>query len=444
MKKLFVTSLVVLMLFVSSIGVFAADPDSDIVETAIEAEDFNTLVDAVIAADLVEALKAEGPFTVFAPTDEAFENLPEGLLEKLLDNPDILAKVLLYHVVEGEVLAEDVLGLDGEQVETLQGQTVEVEIDNDDVLVNDAQVIETDIICTNGVIHVIDKVLIPEWDIVETAILNADFNTLVDALTAAGLVEALKSEGPFTVFAPTDEAFENLPEGLLEGLLEDTAALGNVLLYHVVDGKVMAADVLGLDGENVQTLLEQEVTITIENETVYVNDAMVIAADISCTNGVIHVIDAVLVPDLEEDEIIEPEMIEVVLSVGETTYTINGVENTMDAAPFIEEDLTFVPVRFIGEAFDLQADWGPKDALTEWVTFGCEDMDILIEIEIGSPYIQVTEGGVTRTEEAEVAAQIVDERTYLPLRAVGEIFGAEFDWGPKEALTEWVSFSMEK
>ncbi len=129
MKKLFVTSLVVLMLFVSSIGVFAADPDKDIVETAIEAENFNTLVDAVIAADLVEALKAEGPFTVFAPTDEAFENLPEGMLEGLLEDTAAIGNVLLYHVVDGKVMAADVLGLDGENVQTLLEQNDRKNID---------------------------------------------------------------------------------------------------------------------------------------------------------------------------------------------------------------------------------------------------------------------------------------------------------------------------
>ena len=137
----------------------------------------------------------------------------------------------------------------------------------------------------------------------------------------------------------------------------------------------------------------------------------------------------------------EEEPLVVTLYVDSLEYEINDEVNTMDVAPFIEDDRTFVPVSFIASAFGLEADWGPKEALTEWVTFENEDM--LVEIEIGSPYITVTEGFVERTETADVAAQIVDDRTFLPLRAVGEIFGADFDWGPKEALTEWVSFTLE-
>ena len=130
---------------------------------------------------------------------------------------------------------------------------------------------------------------------------------------------------------------------------------------------------------------------------------------------------------------------EVLMWIDETSYTINDEAAEMDVAPFISDDRTFAPVGFVAEAFGLQADWGPREALTEWVTF--ENGELLVEIEIGSPYITVTEDGEERTVTADVAAQIVEDRTYLPLRAVGEIFGAEFDWGPREAMTEWVSFS---
>jgi len=133
-------------------------------------------------------------------------------------------------------------------------------------------------------------------DVVDTAISADDFNTLVTAITEADLVEALKAEGPFTVFAPTDEAFAALPEGVLDGLLENTDELRNVLLYHVVSGKVMAADVVGLDGEMVETLLGEDVMVKVEDGVVYINDAQVITTDIEATNGVIHVIDAVLIP----------------------------------------------------------------------------------------------------------------------------------------------------
>jgi uncharacterized surface protein with fasciclin (FAS1) repeats len=133
-----------------------------------------------------------------------------------------------------------------------------------------------------------------EADIVDTAVAAGDFTTLAAALEAAGLVETLKGEGPFTVFAPTDAAFEALPAGTLDGLLADPAALTDVLLYHVVEGEVPAADVVALD--RATTVQGQDVTITVEGETVMINDAMVTMTDIMTSNGIIHVIDAVLVP----------------------------------------------------------------------------------------------------------------------------------------------------
>jgi uncharacterized surface protein with fasciclin (FAS1) repeats len=133
-----------------------------------------------------------------------------------------------------------------------------------------------------------------EADIVDTAVAAGDFTTLATALEAAGLVETLKGDGPFTVFAPTDAAFEALPAGTLDGLLADPEALADVLLYHVVEGEVLAADVVGL--ESATTVEGQDVTITVDGETVMINDAMVTMTDIMTSNGVIHVIDAVLIP----------------------------------------------------------------------------------------------------------------------------------------------------
>ncbi|MFN2339715.1 MAG: fasciclin domain-containing protein [Halanaerobium sp.] len=135
-----------------------------------------------------------------------------------------------------------------------------------------------------------------EMDIVETALDADDFNTLATALTEAELIETLKGEGPFTVFAPTDAAFAALPEGTLDSLLADKEQLTNVLLYHVVSGKVMAEDVLTMDGAMVETVFGEEIEISIEDGMVYINDAQVTTTDIEASNGVIHVIDAVLVP----------------------------------------------------------------------------------------------------------------------------------------------------
>jgi transforming growth factor-beta-induced protein len=276
---------------------------SDIVDTAVADGRFTTLVAAVQAAGLVETLKGEGPFTVFAPTDEAFAKLPAGTVENLLkpENLETLKSILLYHVISGKLMAQDVTML--ESAKTVLGESVSIKEDMGNVNINDAKVILPDIETSNGVIHVIDSVLLPPEklsDIVDTAIADGRFTTLVAALEAAGLVDTLKSEGPFTVFAPTDEAFAKLPAGTVENLLkpENLETLKSILLYHVVSGKVMAEDVVMLDGQKVDTALEGKQTlITVKDGKVYLNDNVeIIITDIETANGVIHVIDAVLLP----------------------------------------------------------------------------------------------------------------------------------------------------
>lgn len=131
--------------------------------------------------------------------------------------------------------------------------------------------------------------------IVEVAVENGSFTTLVTAVQAAGLVETLSSEGPFTVFAPTDDAFAKLPEGTVEALLEDPEKLAEILTYHVVSGKVMAADVAGIS--SAPTVQGQDLTISTDGESVKINDSTVIIADVEANNGVIHVIDTVLLPE---------------------------------------------------------------------------------------------------------------------------------------------------
>ncbi len=276
---------------------------SDIVDTAIADGRFTTLVAALQAAELVDALKAEGPFTVFAPTDDAFAALPEGTLDSLLlpENKQALTDILLYHVVEGKVMAADVTGL--KSATTLLGKDVTVKVDMGNVYINDAKVIITDIETSNGVIHVVDAVILPPTEeaasntIVDIAVADGRFTTLVAAVTAADLVETLSGEGPFTVFAPTDDAFAALPEGTLDSLLlpENKQQLTDILLYHVVSGKVMAADVVTLPSAT--TVLGKDVTITVKDGKVFLNDTVeVIITDIEASNGVIHVIDAVLLP----------------------------------------------------------------------------------------------------------------------------------------------------
>jgi uncharacterized surface protein with fasciclin (FAS1) repeats len=156
-------------------------------------------------------------------------------------------------------------------------------------------VIITDIVCSNGVIHVIDTVMIPPpSNIVDTLVNDGRFTTLVAAVKAAGLADTLSGTGPFTLFAPTDDAFKKLPAGTVETLLKDPQGqLKQILLYHVVPGKLMAADVVKLT--SVKTVQGKNITISTKNG-VMVNDANVTVTDIGATNGVIHYIDAVLIP----------------------------------------------------------------------------------------------------------------------------------------------------
>ena len=273
-----------------------------IVDIAVEDGRFGTLVTALQAADLVETLSGEGPFTVFAPTDDAFDALPEGVVAGLLEDIPALTDVLTYHVVSGSILAEQVVKLTS--ATTLQGGDINIEVNGDAVLVNDANVIITDIVGSNGVIHVIDAVILPTQaattsdaaakSIVDIAVEDGRFGTLVTALQAADLVETLSGEGPFTVFAPTDDAFDALPEGVVAGLLEDIPALTDVLTYHVVSGSILAEQVVKLTSAT--TLQGGDINIEVNGDAVMVNDANVIITDIVGSNGVIHVIDAVILP----------------------------------------------------------------------------------------------------------------------------------------------------
>lgn len=277
----------------------------DIVDTAVAAGDFKTLAAALGAAGLVEALKGEGPFTVFAPTDEAFAALPEGTVEALLKDPKALGEILKYHVVAGKVMAADAAKLT--EAETLQGAPIAIGAKDGKVMINDAEVISADVMAKNGVIHVINKVILPPAeesmgegemeakDIVDTAVAAGNFKTLAAALEAAGLVDALKGAGPFTVFAPTDEAFAKLPAGTVEALLKDPKALGDILKYHVASGKLMAADVLKHSG--IEMLLGKTALVKVENGKAYIDDAQIVTTDIQSSNGVIHVIDTVILPE---------------------------------------------------------------------------------------------------------------------------------------------------
>ena len=266
----------------------------DIVATAEDAGTFNTLVAALEAASLRTTLETGGPFTVFAPTDAAFDALPAGTVDALLADPAALSEILLYHVADGTLASGDVASTP--LVVTLNGQALTI---GAGPTVDGASITSADIEASNGVIHIVDAVLLPvEETIAAIAAGNADFSTLVGVLDAAGLLPTVSAAGPFTVFAPTNAAFEALPEEDLDYIVNDMDVLVDVLTYHVLAGRVFSTDVVGLTSAT--ALNGDDITITVDGSTVTLNTATVTATDIQGSNGIIHIIDQVLLPpDLE-------------------------------------------------------------------------------------------------------------------------------------------------
>ena len=279
----------------------------DVVDITIANPNFSHLVDAVVKADLVDALKTDGPFTVFAPTNAAFEALFNELGVNGIDDlsAEDLIPILTYHVVSGNVRAADV---STGSVETLnQDFDLEFEVNGGVVINGNTNVIATDVQGKNGVVHVIDKVLIPGGDegpqsIADIASGNSDFTSLVAALDKADLLETLDGEGSFTVFAPTDEAFEDLFNSLgISGIDAISAAdLTQILLYHVVGSKALSGDLSSgyLTTLSTNSPDEDNLSLRVEiGEKVMLNkETNVTTADIEAFNGVIHIVDKVLLP----------------------------------------------------------------------------------------------------------------------------------------------------
>jgi uncharacterized surface protein with fasciclin (FAS1) repeats len=284
------------------------DANPNLVEKARSNSELMVLVEAVEAADLTATLSGPGPLTLFAPTDSAFATLLAelGLTKaQLLSDKELLTKVLTYHVLSRNVTAAEVIP--GKAITSVQGGFFKVDIANSDLVITDgrnrtSKIIAADILASNGVIHLVDKVLLPaDKTIPQTAASIADFSILVEALLAADLVETLSGSGPFTVFAPTNLAFEALLSelGITKAqLLADTVLLTRVLTYHVLVGAVLKADV----PVDVPVTTLQGDSFTVDT-TLSITDqlsrkASITATDVLNSNGVIHVVDKVLLPTL--------------------------------------------------------------------------------------------------------------------------------------------------
>ncbi len=303
--------------------------ESTVVNVLAGDKRFSTLVSAIEAAGLTDTLRNEKEVTVFAPTNDAFSALDKNVLAALLADPTGLSQVLLYHVVPGITASADITNGD---VETAQGAPITLAVDDAGAITaNGANVVEADLSAYNGVIHAIDQVLSPPVDgeaaaaaagetateapaaaapaempatVADAVAADPDLSTLVDAIKAAGLGDALAGAGPFTVFAPNNAAFAALSKADLDALLADPKQLSAVLQYHVLSSALPSGDIT--DGMNATALDGNPLTFSVKPDGVYVDSAKVITPDIETGNGVVHVIDSVLLPAAMATEAVTP------------------------------------------------------------------------------------------------------------------------------------------
>lgn len=343
------------------------EPEANIVETAVAAGNFETLVAAVQAAELVGALSdPDANLTVFAPTDAAFALLGEDNIAALLEDVETLTALLTQHVVGTEISAVDAYAANGTSVETLSGAAIPVTISNGVLRVGGAEVITKDIYTTNGIIHVIDAVIVgdvqlpaPPESIVDIAVgAENEFTYLVAALEAAGLVDALADlNATYTVFAPTDTAFEALLEELgisAEELLADTELLTEVLLYHVIADTTILADaaisVANSDDSVVEMLNGDSAALSYNNDTLYINLSTVVSSNVMAANGVIHVINKVLLPPAEMGEPTN-NIVQTANSAGSFTTLVEALQAAGLDSVLADEGATFTVFAPTDDAF---------------------------------------------------------------------------------------------
>jgi uncharacterized surface protein with fasciclin (FAS1) repeats len=283
-----------LSLIMTIFMVMTAQSQTTVVDIIVNSDDHTSLKDAVIAADLAGALSGDGPFTVFAPTDDAFAALGQATIDALFaDAEGALAEILQYHVISGKIMEGELS--DGQIATMLEGTDAFISLFDEKAYINQAMITVTDIEADNGVVHVIDAVITQPKSIVDIVVNSPRHETLETAVGAAGLVDALSAEGTFTLFAPTDDAFAALGQETIDALLADpTGDLAEILKYHVVGATALSGDLS--DGDTFTTLEGSDITVTMNDDGVFINDAQVVFADYQAPNGVVHVIDAVITP----------------------------------------------------------------------------------------------------------------------------------------------------
>ena len=287
---------------------------------------------AIVTAGLDTNLNNNGPFTVFAPSDDVFAAIDSTQLQTLLSNTDVLTAILANHVHLGTLMASDLT--DGLSVSNLLGSNFTVTNDGISIMIDDATITVEDLVADNGVVHIIDMILVPNIDTTLTVIDlidNSPMHTILSsAINAANLGEALSGDGPYTVFAPTDDAFDNLPEGTLDALLADLPQLTAILKHHVHAGLVMSADLT--DGMTLTTLNDDQLNVSVNGLIYMIDLSTIISEDIEASNGVVHVINMVLVPS--DPSFIGENNNE---EVGTYLYTLNLLGEKID--PFTNDKI---------------------------------------------------------------------------------------------------------
>ena len=323
--------------------------ENSIVDRAIADEELSILVNLVVQAELAEILSSSGPYTVLAPSNDAFREL---LASPSIDpsNVDInlIKGLLTFHVIDGIYSADEIV--DGLELATLQGDAVVFAVDGDVVTVNGSLVTDVDILANNGITHKIDGVLIPNISIpvvetpdespsvaapsetetlgtiVDVASADEDLSILVDAVVHAGLADTLSSAGPFTVFAPTDAVWTKALTNPEDITVLDADILKEILLYHTVAGTYTAADIT--DGLILTTVQGETIEFSIDGDAVMINgNVMITGTDILASNGVIHTIDGILFPQANEPE--DAPMV----SPNEPTEATTGTKNETSSEP---------------------------------------------------------------------------------------------------------------
>ena len=385
-----------------------------IAEIAASDDDFETLVAAATAANLVATLgDPDANLTLFAPTDAAFEAMGAPAVQYLLDNPDRLESTLLYHVAGAELSSVDAIAATGAGITMANGDAATVSVAQGNTLsINGSNITTTDIVAANGIIHVIDAVLqapsVGPAPLGIVAAANGSFTTLTAAVDAAGLSDALMDPNAnLTVFAPTDDAFAELPAGQLDSLLADTEALTNLLQYHLYTDTVSSTDAAALAGNEIVMANEDSASISVDGDgNLFINDAQVILADVPASNGVIHAIDKVLSPSGAN------------LAVADFSGTFGGTQVDTDANIFFYPSAAEGWAGFANnnaQMYPISFPYGGKISFTASIPEGSADTNVRFRFErlpfpdtepsYNTPPVLVTQSGGERTYTIEVPSQ---------------------------------------